>query len=79
MDRPICRVIASMLSRDKPVSSESITPHLDDTGMRPGLGDGTGSYGDSAGVVAVGTPIAERPPHRTVRAQLRHTAPTSGV
>ena len=29
--------------------------------------------------VAVGTLIAERPPHRTVRAQLRHTAPTSGV
>jgi hypothetical protein len=29
--------------------------------------------------VAIGTPIAERPPHRTGRAQLRHTAPTSGV
>jgi hypothetical protein len=29
--------------------------------------------------IAVGTLIAERPPHRTVRAQLRHTAPTSGV
>jgi transposase-like protein len=28
--------------------------------------------------VAVGTLIAERPPHRTVRAQLRHTAPTLG-
>ena len=31
------------------------------------------------GGIAVGTLIAERPPHRTVRAQLRHTAPTSGV
>jgi hypothetical protein len=30
-------------------------------------------------VIAVGTLIAERPPHRSVRAQLRHTAPTSGV
>jgi hypothetical protein len=29
--------------------------------------------------VAVGTPIAERPPHRSVRAALPHTAPTLGV
>ena len=29
--------------------------------------------------VAVGTPITERPPHRTVRARFGHTAPTSGV
>ena len=29
--------------------------------------------------IAVGTLIAERPPHRTVRAQFRHTAPTLGV
>jgi hypothetical protein len=28
---------------------------------------------------AVGTLIAERPPHRSVRAVLPHTAPTSGV
>ena len=31
------------------------------------------------GRIAVGTLIAERPPHRTVRARLRHTAPTLGV
>ena len=30
-------------------------------------------------VDAVGTPITERPPHRTVRAAFPHTAPTSGV
>ena len=30
-------------------------------------------------VIAVGTPITERPPHRSVRAELPHTAPTSGV
>jgi hypothetical protein len=29
--------------------------------------------------IAVGTLIAERPPHKTVRARLRHTAPTLGV
>src|SRR6267378_3742979 len=29
--------------------------------------------------VAVGTLIAERPPHRSVRAAFPHTAPTSGV
>ena len=29
--------------------------------------------------IAVGTLIAERPPHRTVRAGFPHTAPTSGV
>jgi len=28
---------------------------------------------------AVGTPISERPPHRSVRAGFPHTAPTSGV
>lgn len=30
-------------------------------------------------VIAVGTPIAERPPHRSQRAQLTHWAPTSGI
>jgi hypothetical protein len=29
--------------------------------------------------IAVGTPITERPPHRTVRAVFPHTAPTLGV
>ncbi len=29
--------------------------------------------------IAVGTLITERPPHRTVRAQFGHTAPTLGV
>ena len=28
---------------------------------------------------AVGTVIADRPPHRTVRAQFTHTAPASGA
>jgi hypothetical protein len=31
------------------------------------------------GRIAVGTPITERPPHRSVRAAFPHTAPTSGV
>jgi DNA-binding transcriptional LysR family regulator len=35
--------------------------------------------GTSHAVFAVGTPIAERPPHRSVRAEFPHTAPTSGV
>ena len=30
-------------------------------------------------LIAVGTLITERPPHRTVRAAFPHTAPTSGV
>ncbi len=55
-------------------------------GFRATISDAD-SYGDSAlnspasfsALVAVGTLIAERPPHRTVRARLRHTAPTSGV
>jgi hypothetical protein len=29
--------------------------------------------------IAVGTLITERPPHRSVRAEFPHTAPTSGV
>ena len=28
---------------------------------------------------AVGTVVTDRPPHRTVRAEFPHTAPTSGV
>ena len=31
------------------------------------------------GRIAVGTPITERPPHKSVRAAFPHTAPTSGV
>ena len=30
-------------------------------------------------LVAVGTPVARRPPHRSVREELPHTAPTSGA
>ncbi len=33
----------------------------------------------SAATIAVGTRIAARPPHRTVRAAFPHTAPTSGM
>ncbi len=32
----------------------------------------------TSSAIAVGTLIAERPPHRTVRAAFPHTAPTSG-
>ena len=34
---------------------------------------------DDISEIAVGTLITERPPHRSVRAQFGHTAPTSGV
>jgi len=34
---------------------------------------------NSTGAFAVGTPIAECPPRRSVRAEFPHTAPTSGV
>jgi hypothetical protein len=30
-------------------------------------------------MIAVGTPITERPPHKSVRADFPHTAPTSGA
>ena len=32
-----------------------------------------------APAIAVGMPVTRHPPHRSVRAQLRHTAPTSGI
>ena len=38
----------------------------------------TNSYLETR-VIAVGTLIAERPPHRSVRARFGHTAPTLGV
>jgi hypothetical protein len=31
-----------------------------------------------AATVAVGTPVTRRPPHRSLRAELPHKAPTSG-
>jgi predicted MFS family arabinose efflux permease len=37
------------------------------------------AFAAAALVIAVGTLIAERPPHRTERAQFGHSAPTSGV
>jgi len=37
------------------------------------------AFARPVGSVAVGTPITERPPHRTVRARFGHTAPTLGV
>ena len=42
--------------------------------QRPLSGDNQGGC-----QIAVGTPITRRPPHRTERALLRHSAPTSGV
>ena len=33
----------------------------------------------AAAPIAVETPITERPPHRSVRAQFGHTAPTLGL
>ena len=42
----------------------------------PSLKEGKSKPGE--GKIAVGTLIAERPPHRTVRAGFPHTAPTSG-
>jgi hypothetical protein len=33
----------------------------------------------SVAAIAVGMPVTRHPPHRSVRAQLRHTAPTSGI
>ena len=35
--------------------------------------------GGRRGGIAVGTPITERPPHRSEHAQLTHSAPTLGV
>jgi hypothetical protein len=34
---------------------------------------------DDISEIAVGTPITERPPHRSERAQFGHSAPTSGI
>ncbi len=47
------------------------SPHRHaDEGQHPRLG---------SGLIAVGTPVTGRPPHRTVRAEFPHTAPTLGV
>ena len=47
---------------------------------KPAIGSAcTSSFSRIAQRIAVGTPIAERPPHRSGRAQFGHPAPTSGV
>ena len=38
----------------------------------------THSLMSASKMIAVGTVIADRPPHRSVRDELRHTAPPSG-
>jgi len=43
------------------------------------LGEGRTTGEQATEVIAVGAPIAERPPHRSVRADCPHTALTSGV
>ena len=50
------------------LSNQAGTPQGD------GVRDGVTGMG-----IAVGTPITERPPHRSVHAQLTHSAPTLGV
>src|SRR5208337_3298286 len=41
---------------------------------------GWGTYARAEGaIIAVGTPITERPPHRSLRARFTHRAPTSDV
>ena len=35
-------------------------------------------HNDALRTIAVGTQVSPRPPHRSVRARLRHTAPTLG-
>src|SRR5438067_1660422 len=45
--------------------------------MQP-IGSQAGSQPQQTASIAVGTLIAERPPHRTVRAAFPHTAPTLG-
>jgi hypothetical protein len=47
-------------------------------GVAEGLESGTGVE-PPVTLFAVGTRIAERPPHRSERAQFGHSAPTSGV
>src|SRR5271165_5919270 len=66
--------------------AEVLEPHRSDFGssMLPspsGWGLGLRGYSLSRPLlrIAVGTPIAGRPPHRSGRARFRHPAPTSGV
>jgi hypothetical protein len=52
-------------------------------GIRLGSGESARAFKgiicDDISEIAVGTLITERPPHRSVRAQFGHTAPTLGV
>src|SRR6267143_5287622 len=59
--------------RHRPALDESL--RLDVGSMTPFLSD---FLPRSEATIAVGTLIAERPPHRTVRAAFPHTAPTLG-
>jgi hypothetical protein len=45
----------------------------------PGLGQQPPLTAEYQAVIAVGTLITERPPHRSERARFGHSAPTAGV
>ena len=63
---PACLAyVHSMLRR--PLPPETLPP----AGSRP--------HALARTTIAVGTRVTVRPPHRTVRADFPHTAPTSGV
>src|SRR5262245_5144050 len=47
-------------------------------GIREQPGSRAGMLTGSSERIAVGTQVTPRPPHRSVRAQLRHTAPALG-
>jgi len=80
-------VVRNSFARSRPVGAGFPLPAAGAGDAGDGGLSGAGSGGaDSGGAdsrrqkgIAVGTPITERPPHRTVRAAFPHTAPTLGV
>ena len=58
----------------------TIETYLTDFEYRYGRCDGSGTFlYEAIRVIAVGTVIADRPPHRSTQAAFPHAAPTSGV
>ena len=94
IDRIIARCTPDLIARAPELGSSDATPALIIGMPRSGTtlveqivsshpevcaGGERNFWNERGAAIAVGTPITERPPHRSVRAACPHTAPTSGV
>ena len=73
------RLLPSRPAKDFHLQSSAHARHTRSGFALPSSPPRRHSHLDCRAVIAVGTPVAERPPHRSTRAAFPHVAPTLGV